>query len=72
MEPSNEVTKAKLEWAEKQRASNLRTIPSTIQDELEFNPFMRVELDHFKKRYDQTDPIAVMRELRREKDGFKA
>lgn len=65
------MTKAKLEWAEKQRASNLRTIPSTIKDELEFNPFMRVELEHFKQRYNQTDAISVMRDLRKEKDNWK-
>jgi hydroxyacylglutathione hydrolase len=72
VEPTNETTKAKLNWAEQMRSSNLRTIPSTIKDELEFNPFMRVQLDHFKKRYNQTDAILVMQELRKEKDNWKA
>ena len=53
------------------RSSHLRTIPSTINDEFEFNPFMRVQMDHFKKRYKQTDPILVMQELRKEKDSSK-
>lgn len=72
VEPENAITKAKLNWAEQQRASSLRTIPSTIKDERKFNPFMRVDLDHFKKRYNQTDPILVMQELRKEKDNWKA
>ncbi len=71
VEPNNEVTKSKLIWAESQRAKNLRTIPSTIKEEMQFNPFMRVDLDHFKSRYNQTDSILVMQSMRKEKDNFK-
>lgn len=44
LEPENEKTKQKLEWAEKQREANQPTVPSTIGDEFEINTFMRVDL----------------------------
>jgi len=71
VEPDNEVTADKLRWATEQRAKNLRTIPSTIGQELSFNPFMRVNLDKLKSRYNQTDSILCMQSLRKEKDGWK-
>jgi len=72
VEPTNEVSKEKLEWANKQRAQNLPTIPSTIKEELAYNPFMRVDLKHFHDRYQKTDSFSTMEALRKEKDGFKA
>lgn len=44
IEPENEKIKQKLLWAQKQREANLPTIPSTIAEEFETNPFMRVDL----------------------------
>lgn len=44
VEPDNAKIAQKLAWAERQRRVGLPTIPSTIQEELESNPFMRVDL----------------------------
>lgn len=44
VEPENEKIKQKLSWAQHQRQANLPTIPSTIGEELETNPFIRVDL----------------------------
>lgn len=44
IEPDNEKIREKLSWAEQQRRAGLATIPSTIEEELEINPFMRVDL----------------------------
>lgn len=44
VEPDNEKISEKLSWAQKQRQSGLPTIPSTIEQELETNPFMRSDL----------------------------
>jgi hydroxyacylglutathione hydrolase len=38
----NEAVHRKLAWAKDQRAKNLPTIPSTIGEELQYNPFLRV------------------------------
>lgn len=43
VEPNNEKIQQKLSWARQQRQADLPTIPSTLQDELETNPFMRVD-----------------------------
>ena len=44
VEPDNEKISQKLSWAQKQRQENLPTIPSTIGEEFETNPFMRADL----------------------------
>ena len=71
VESDNAAAAEKLAWAIEQRSKNLRTIPSTIGAEMQFNPFMRVDLDKIKKRYDQTDAILCMQSMRKEKDGWK-
>ena len=72
VEPDNEATRAKLDWAIEKRSANQQTIPSTIGEEKLFNPFMRVDLDSLKKRYNETDAIMCMQKLRKEKDSWKA
>lgn len=44
VEPDNAKTKQKLSWAQHQQQANLPTIPSSIGEELETNPFMRVDI----------------------------
>lgn len=71
VEPDNQVTKKKLEWATEKRTLNEPTIPSTIGEEKLYNPFMRVDFDSLKNRYNETDSIACMQKLRKEKDNWK-
>ena len=44
VEPDNVRIAQKLSWAQKKREASLPTVPSTIEEELETNPFMRVDL----------------------------
>ena len=71
VEPGNEATRAKLVWAEEQRAKGLFTIPSTIKEELGYNPFMRVGLQSMMARYGTTDAISTMAAMRKEKDTWR-
>ncbi|XP_074659113.1 hydroxyacylglutathione hydrolase, mitochondrial-like isoform X2 [Tubulanus polymorphus] len=71
VEPHNAHITEKLQWAEMQRDKNLPTIPSTIQQEFLFNPFMRVQEQGLKDHTNESDPVAVMAAVRREKDNFK-
>jgi hydroxyacylglutathione hydrolase len=41
VQPESQAAKAKLKWAEEQRAQGIPTIPSTIAEELTYNPFMK-------------------------------
>lgn len=48
IEPENQRIAEKLGWAKQQRIKGLPTVPSTIEEELETNPFMRVDLPHIQ------------------------
>lgn len=72
VEPNNQAVKDRMDWACCQRKNNLPTVPSTIGEEKQFNPFMRVSEQAVKDHTMQCDPIEVMRSLRAEKDCFKA
>ncbi|CAG8588836.1 8671_t:CDS:1, partial [Gigaspora rosea] len=67
IEPNNQALKDKIQWVSK----NQQTVPSTIGDELKFNPFMRVNVDDVKKATGKNDPIDVMGALREMKNNFK-
>jgi len=70
LEPNNEDVKKKLTWAKNQRANNLSTLPSTLAEELLYNPFMRVTEKSLSEATGLSDPIAIMKEIRGRKDIF--
>ncbi|XP_002735677.2 LOW QUALITY PROTEIN: hydroxyacylglutathione hydrolase, mitochondrial-like [Saccoglossus kowalevskii] len=72
VEPANNAIEEKFSWAKTRRSKNEPTIPSTIGEELTYNPFMRVNEESLQKHTGQKDGIATMAELRREKDSFKS
>jgi len=51
VEPDNLRILEKLTWAQNQWQTGQPTIPSTIGDELESNPFMRVDLPAIQVRH---------------------
>lgn len=46
-------------------------MPSTLQEEFLYNPFLRVTEEPVQKFTGKTDPVEVLRTLRTEKDNFK-
>lgn len=71
VEPSNVKLQKKLAWAQNQRQAGLPTVPSTIEEELETNPFMRVDLPELQKLVGFNDPIEALREIRKQKDNWR-
>uniref|UniRef100_A0A1B6K6S3 hydroxyacylglutathione hydrolase n=1 Tax=Homalodisca liturata TaxID=320908 RepID=A0A1B6K6S3_9HEMI len=71
VDPNNPAVATKLEWSEKMRAERQPTVPSTIGEEKETNPFMRVDTATIQTRSGSTDPIKTMAYIRKEKDNFK-
>ncbi|XP_076039984.1 hydroxyacylglutathione hydrolase tenzing norgay [Oratosquilla oratoria] len=71
VEPNNPTIQAKFNWVLEQRAQGRPSVPSTIKEEKEINPFMRVNEEPVKQHTGCTDPIMVMGSLRREKDSWK-
>ncbi|KAK6926130.1 Hydroxyacylglutathione hydrolase, C-terminal domain [Dillenia turbinata] len=71
VEPTNEKISQKLAWAQQQRQAGLPTIPSTIEEELETNPFMRVDLPQIQEAVGCESPIDALREIRQRKDNWR-
>jgi hydroxyacylglutathione hydrolase len=76
LEPSNAKVQAKLQWAQEMRAKKAPTIPSTVAEEKDINPFVRVlngELQaNVKKKFPEVslDPVSVLEKTRYLKDNF--
>jgi hydroxyacylglutathione hydrolase len=76
LEPSNTKVQEKLQWTREMRAKKLPTVPSTVAEEKEINPFVRVhsaELQaNIKKQFPTLtfDPVTVLERTRYLKDNF--
>ncbi|XP_021904221.1 hydroxyacylglutathione hydrolase cytoplasmic [Carica papaya] len=71
VEPNNASIHQKLEWAYKQRGEGLPTVPSTIEEEMETNPFMRVDQPELQSKVGCGSPVEALQEIRRLKDNWK-
>ncbi|CAA2960564.1 hydroxyacylglutathione hydrolase cytoplasmic [Olea europaea subsp. europaea] len=71
VEPDNVRISQKLSWAQQKRAKGLPTIPSTIEEELETNLFMRVDLPEVQEKVGCKSPVEAMREIRKRKDEWR-
>ncbi|KAI5932621.1 hydroxyacylglutathione hydrolase, mitochondrial isoform X6 [Manis javanica] len=71
VEPDNTAVREKLAWAKEKYSLGEPTVPSTIGEELTYNPFMRVREKTVQRHAGETDPVATMRAIRKEKDQFR-
>lgn len=74
VEPSNQRVAEKLEWARKRVDQGEPTVPTSIADERNTNPFMRNHLPDLKAALNMSDAddVSVMKELRERKNRFRA
>jgi hydroxyacylglutathione hydrolase len=76
LEPSNATIKSKHEWALRTRAAGKYTIPSTIGEEKQINPFLRTESAELRASLRKMDPtigdeqVAIFAKARELKDRF--
>ena len=76
LEPNNRELKSKHEWAQRMRAEGKYTIPSTIGNEKQFNPFLRTESAELRANLKKIAPdlpndgVAVFAKARELKDKF--
>lgn len=70
VEPRNENSKMKLHSVLHSRSAKIPTVPSTIAEEKDTNPFMRVHTEEVKRFAQKTDRIEVMQIVRNSKDNF--
>lgn len=71
VEPDNKVISDKIEWCKVKRAASEPTVPSTIAEEKQINPFMRVHESSVQQFAKSSDPIETMSIIRKIKDSFK-
>ncbi|KAJ3252291.1 hypothetical protein HK103_001636 [Boothiomyces macroporosus] len=67
VDPHNQKLKEKYNWAQKTKI----TVPSTLQDEWDTNPFMRVAEESVQKAVGVSNPIDLMGTLRELKNNFR-
>jgi hydroxyacylglutathione hydrolase len=76
LEPSNAPLKAKHEWALKERAAGRFTVPSTIGEEKNINPFLRTDSSELRSSLKKIAPsigddaVAIFAKTRELKDHF--
>ena len=72
LEPNNEKLQKRLEEAKKQQAEGNPTVPSTLAEEKETNPFLRVKTEALQKALGitDTDPAFLFAHIRKLKDEF--
>eukprot|EP00871_Galdieria_phlegrea_P004907 jgi/Galph1/5417/GphlegSOOS_G4088.1 len=73
VEPNNPHIQTKMDWAERKRKNQEPTIPSTISEEVQCNPFMRVTEKKLQESLNMidSDPIQILSYLRERKNMFK-
>ncbi len=76
LEPGNKTLAAKHQWAEQMRREGKWTIPSTLGDEKQFNPFLRTENPEIRANLKRIAPevdndnIKIFAKIRELKDHY--
>ncbi|XP_008854366.1 hydroxyacylglutathione hydrolase-like protein isoform X2 [Nannospalax galili] len=71
VEPCNDHVRAKLFWAQKRDDDDVPTVPSTLGEELLYNPFLRVAEEPVREFTGQVAPAQVLEVLCRERASFQ-
>ncbi|XP_069875905.1 hydroxyacylglutathione hydrolase-like protein isoform X2 [Dipodomys merriami] len=71
VEPCNDHVRTKLAWAQRREEDDVPTVPSTLGEELLYNPFLRVEEGAVRRFTGQTAPAQVLEVLCRERAKFQ-
>jgi hydroxyacylglutathione hydrolase len=76
LEPKNPKVAARYERVQAQRARGVPTVPSTLEEEKETNPFLRWDSKEIQASLKATvpgqrlDPVSVFASVRKMKDAF--
>jgi hydroxyacylglutathione hydrolase len=70
IDSANPAVDALIEKATAAREAGLPTVPSTVADELAFNPFLRVAEPAFTSRFGDVGEVSVLAAVRKAKDDF--
>lgn len=70
IEPDNPALKKRYAHIKELRANDEPTIPTTIGEELETNPFLRVDLEGLRTSLNCKDPVEAFAKVRGQRDMF--
>lgn len=72
LEPNNQAIQERLEKAKELQAQGKPTVPTTLAEEKETNPFLRVKSQDFQKALgiEDSDPTSIFAHIRKLKDAF--
>jgi hydroxyacylglutathione hydrolase len=72
VEPHNQHLQQRMKEVNRMRRDNLATVPSTLGEELDTNPFLRVHSPEIRRTLgiQSGSPVEVFAEIRRRKDRF--
>ncbi|CAI5722671.1 unnamed protein product [Peronospora destructor] len=71
VDPSNQALRDKISAVRMRRAKNLPSVPSSLREEVLYNPFLRVHNETIRNAVGERDPVSVLESLRRRKDSFQ-
>ncbi|RLN53875.1 hypothetical protein BBJ28_00008007 [Nothophytophthora sp. Chile5] len=71
VDPSNQALREKIASVRIRRAKNLPSVPSSLREEMLYNPFLRVHNETIRSAVGGTDPVSVLENLRSRKDSFE-
>lgn len=71
VDPSNQALRDKIAAVRIRRAKNLPSVPSSLREEMSYNPFLRVHNEIIRNAVGGSDPVSVLGNLRRRKDTFE-
>lgn len=74
VEPCNRFVDEKLDWAQKERSALRLTVPSTLEEEFRYNPFLRRDVGEVKVAVGQAtdDNVTTLQLLREKKNNFRS
>ena len=70
IDPSNQALRNKIAAVRIHRAKNLPSVPSSLREEMLYNPFLRVHDETIRNAVGGSDAVSVLGNLRRRKDSF--
>ena len=70
IDPSNQDLLKLSEWVKHQEKEHRPTIPTTLEQQITCNPFLRCDSKYFSTYFDSKDPIEIFGKMRSAKDNF--
>lgn len=69
-DPTNQMLNLKIELAEQMKAQNQVIMPTTMQDEKYYNPFLRCNEKYYRELVKENDPVRIFTKLKKAQEAM--